>query len=835
MNTEDHIQQAIEHGRRNKEILPLIENWCAKIRLVNFGGVGMIEAQMGLPVGHKRLECPHASLAGIASSHLDHLAVDFYDRHCHSCQHRVPVRMPNLLVLVEGRDRERAREQQREQELAHQASEALSKRRQDRKRLWAGLSPSGRGLLDLIDRVDAGPDFEDCRVLVEAAKSAPEAFIGAVGESLVPLSNAGGEARTATALEALAAINYDADTVAKLAFEALARREALELAGHLVQERMASVHLPLLAAALPALVELASSSRHFPSVQLDSCDPDPLLRAFELFPDLITSHLTTLLTEADKWPRVLACDAIDAIRRKRPASLIDFAQALLQSIGLPDDDYDFGSSASRAARLLSHALRLAPARIDALVQDALQKASGEREQYLFRIYFDTVGRGAESKQPKASYTEAERLAFDRIVSMLATRRSGEPLGDSLSFLRDDARDWPRLVDEYADRFLGIAALIASDLDETPYSPLLDPRPEPLKALEAESRRMQLQHALHDVTELVGWAGARNPRTVGAQIIRDIDTLPVEHERLKGALVEALGTVGATAEGVGLVLPTLYGALTARSQRLRAAGARAYREITSTLEDVDELPLLLHETFLVLLSDPYVVVHRTATRALREVRLPKALLPQATAALVNIINVYAASKDDDDFLGEAIRAFISLMRRRKKMSSEVARRLVRVLVGMEPREAEEVIDWCGDSLEDGEGFPDLLVKLLADRSISDYAAERLSEHLWRMKRADVVRLKSELETVAAMTRRREYDFTDDILQILSEAGEWRSVENVASRWLNSLEENDWNRWQRVRAGVRLLAAQVELAAVEGRTDAVPALRAQWMMLTGSSKE
>ena len=32
----------------------------------------------------------------------------FNDRHCHACQRRVPVRMPNLLVFVERRDRERA-------------------------------------------------------------------------------------------------------------------------------------------------------------------------------------------------------------------------------------------------------------------------------------------------------------------------------------------------------------------------------------------------------------------------------------------------------------------------------------------------------------------------------------------------------------------------------------------------------------------------------------------------------------------------------------------------------------------------------------------------------
>jgi hypothetical protein len=150
MDTEDHIQRAIELGRRNRESLELIENWCANLRVVSWGGVGLVELQTGLPVGHKRIECPHATQAGIASSHLDHLAVDFYDRHCRSCQHRVPVRMPNLLVLVEQRDREVAAARERDHILEQRKNQELADRKRERDLPRPDLNAPGQGVLDLI-------------------------------------------------------------------------------------------------------------------------------------------------------------------------------------------------------------------------------------------------------------------------------------------------------------------------------------------------------------------------------------------------------------------------------------------------------------------------------------------------------------------------------------------------------------------------------------------------------------------------------------------------------------------------------------------------------------
>lgn len=836
MDTEDHIQRAIDFGRRNKEALELIQNWCTNLRLVDYGGVGLVEAQTGLPIGTKRIECPHATQAGIASAHLEHLAVDFYDRHCQSCQHRVPVRMPNLLVLVERRDREVAAARERERAIEDQKNRELAERKSARDLLRGNLSAPGQGVLDLIDRVDSGAESEDARILIDTAHTAPHEFTESIREALVRLVDAGGQSRTATALETLRVLGFEQNRLVSCALRALARSEAAPIAGDIVAAGMTAEHAALTPPALPAIVDLASSERRFPFVSAESAPSDPraLLRVYEVCPEAVVEYLRALLCVSEKWPRILACDAIETIRQTRPAFGAEMAGALIESIGLPDDDYDMGAAAVRAARLLSRTFRYAAAEIDVLVQDALRSASGERQKRLFRVYTNSVGREVYHQEGPLTPGDAERLAFQRIMDLVTTRPDDDRFDDVLHFLRHDARKWPTLVDEHSVSLLGAAALIASDLDQ-PYSALLDPRPNALKALEAESRRMRLQYTLIALTELVGWAGARNPDTTGAQIVRDIDALPDGNDRLKAALVEALGEVGRNADGLPSILPALYGALTSRSQIVRAAAARAYKDIASELDDLDDLPPLLHETFLVLLGDPYLVVHKTAVHALQEVELPLRFCSRASSRLAHVINVYAESNDDDRFLADALQAFVYLTNRREKMTPALADQIIRVLDKMDPSSAVEVVDRCGRSLENAKAFPDFIVKLLCEASLTDYESERLAHFLWSLPRTELRRLAPQLESAVSVFRQRETDLTDDVIQLLSAIGAWPTVESIATRVVDALDDSRWNRWQRVQAELRRVAARVEMAASDGRLDVISELQKQWLTLLQTIKD
>src|SRR6476619_8213717 len=95
--------------------MKLVRNGCAHVTVRKHSGVGLVEIQTGLPIGHHFLECPHAPAGGMAAWDLADTAVDFYDRNCVDCKHRQPVGLPNISKLVAERD---ARKKVREQEQA---------------------------------------------------------------------------------------------------------------------------------------------------------------------------------------------------------------------------------------------------------------------------------------------------------------------------------------------------------------------------------------------------------------------------------------------------------------------------------------------------------------------------------------------------------------------------------------------------------------------------------------------------------------------------------------------------------------------------------------------
>jgi hypothetical protein len=50
--SDKSIQRAIEIGKKNKQIVELICNWCAHIA-INRHGVGIVEIDTGLAIGHR--------------------------------------------------------------------------------------------------------------------------------------------------------------------------------------------------------------------------------------------------------------------------------------------------------------------------------------------------------------------------------------------------------------------------------------------------------------------------------------------------------------------------------------------------------------------------------------------------------------------------------------------------------------------------------------------------------------------------------------------------------------------------------------------------------------
>ncbi len=68
MIKDDDINRAVEAGKKNQATIGLVRNCgCRHAGIRKMGGVGIIEQQTGLPIGHHAMACEFAADPGMGT------------------------------------------------------------------------------------------------------------------------------------------------------------------------------------------------------------------------------------------------------------------------------------------------------------------------------------------------------------------------------------------------------------------------------------------------------------------------------------------------------------------------------------------------------------------------------------------------------------------------------------------------------------------------------------------------------------------------------------------------------------------------------------------------
>jgi hypothetical protein len=827
LDVDGNIQKAIGYGEANKKTIDLAQNWCGHIEIHRWGGTGLVEIETGLPIGHRYFKCPHASAAGMAGMDLATVALDFYDRNCKDCTKRLPVRFPNLYTeLVTKRDEARRRDDETQRQASERSARALEDRAARRTEFASGYMPAIAGIFTTIDELDRNPTGEKHKVLLETARTVPSLFNARVRETLFELADAGGFFRTDAALEILGAVSADDRRLCDCALRALAREDGVFTAADIVSKRLDDTHAEFLKAALPSLIRVAAPIRGFVPFSGSPGKPQALLAAYRLFPDLVEAAVRNALAVSHKYERIKAFEAVSIIARADPAFGLKVADTLISSLDLPDDHYGEEGSAEGAATLaLAQIMLDDPVQVDHLIQRNIATGSEELRTILFRVYEEILSfRRLPEGHPGTK--AAQELAYRRFVELLVNHPEHELLTQVIWFLRDEAKRFPHLLTLHAETLLGAAALIATDLDE-PSSPLLDLdlRPDPLKALEKQGQRQNSYYALLAIVEAIGFAAAGNPKTVGKLLVETFEKLDPRHDHLRAALVEGLGRMARDASALPIVVPALYQAMMSGSTLVRAASARAYVHLAKHCSE--DLPPLVHESFLLLLMDPYVAVHSAALDALREVDLPKTFTPRVVACLGAIISAYRQSRSDSDILSKAIQRFLELAD--PDLISRTRNVIVSIVDGMTTSAATDVVLYSASALRGASNFGELLIKLIGDPETNEYHIDDLVDELEETPPEQVLALSDRIKTVASTCASHDIEIADDLIAILSSSGAWRAAVAVARDATEQLSDDTWDRPRKLRSALRQVAAEIEAAADSGDAALVLELAKRWREL------
>jgi hypothetical protein len=812
---DDDIERAVRIGEANAKVIELARNWCAHLEVEKNGGTGIVEAQTGLPIGMRSFKCVHASAAGFAGMVLETIALDFYDRNCIGCKKRVPVQLPNLSQLVAEREREASAVRYRREAKEREEETLYEARRRQREILSEDADEATRALFESIDSFDADPTSQKAEVLVQLSRIAPERFDKGVQEALFRLGN---ESTSYIVLDAVLTVlrNIQADrkTLCDSALRVLSR-STMAIAGTIIAENVSSEHVQHLAAAIPALIALAGPHEHwFPPSEVKD-DPEGLLAVFRVAAGAVSEIIGEMLGSADKVIRIRAVHAIQLIRQIDDSFGLALIEPLVLSTVLPDNAYDIGSSEGWVQDLLAELLESHFDEVDPLLTSSFANLQEhDADVGLDQVYLRLFRSHRHGKEKPTKTTHAHEVLFARVLNYLSTKCAEQGSLQLLEFLRHDAEQYPDLVEAHIDGLLGAIAILA-DEQVTASSSLLQLHlpPNPLVALEAGHRKQCLHYLVDAVAHLVGNTAKQRPGTVGNALLSTITQIEAAHDELRAALVTALGLMAQNRETLPSILPSLYGAMTCNSQRVRAAAARAYGELIN--RDPDDLPPLLHATFIALLSDPYVIVHWAALDVLDRSWLPDEYDKVLQLRVFHIIGAHSGSKRDDNVLKVALDVFLGFHRGKNDGLSANLRDFMLDKIKLCGRhDRAELLRHHAFQLMEATGFTRAVLELLTAQDVSEYTVEDLIGTLRKVPPAHIRAVADEFVSAIETCSLHGHHVVDAAIEILTGASLWshamKLCESQEKRWGDS----EWDRQRKLHSHLRLLGCAIEYYSSEG---------------------
>jgi hypothetical protein len=728
---------------------------------------------------------------------------------------------------VGARDAARQQASAAQTRAAEEAANAMAERATRRSELAQGGDPARTGIFTALDEFDRQPTDHNRQVLVATATAASGQFDSSVQEALYDLAEAGGFTRTEGSIEVLMLIGAHQGRFCATALRALARGDGLLQAALVVQQYLSKENEAELPAALPALIMLASPVRApFPVGKRSTGDSRPLIAAFRVFPDLVLAALRERLQSSDKHVRIQACDAISSIVEIDSSFGLKLVDDLVRSMYLPDDWYDEGPAERAAANTIAEIMLSYPHEVDSRLQLEAQTASTEVRAALLDVYKHIL-RGDRNTEREREGDPACEISYRRFVDLLSNRAENELLSKAIEFLERAALRFPHFLEEHAETLVGAAALIAADL-EVPQSPIADLslKPDPLKEIEAQSRRDTLRYALRAVFQPIGLLASRKPDTVGKLILASFEGIGDEHQYLKAGLVRAIGYMATTPAGSAVALPALYRATTNQLPLVRAAAAKAYSQLAK--KNPDDLPSLIHETFLLLLSDPYVIVHTAAVDALREVSLPAEFTHRVIRGLWSLVGAYSKDRSNDRLLSEFLERLLRELASTDKslIDRPTQRAILSIVRKMNARWAAHFVADNGHYLNGCPEFGALLIRLIGDADLDQYVVEDLLAELAEVGSGEILQISADFRAAAKTRASQGDDVTDEFIEILTAARAWSVAVDIARDSTDRLTDSDWDRPRKLRSEARQIAAALECAAADSNSERVIELTRLW---------
>jgi hypothetical protein len=824
MKTDRRINMAIASGERNQEAMELIRNWCRHARVKKMGGIGIVEAQTGLPIGPHAMACDYAAANGLAMWDLGDAALDFHDRNCVGCTHRAPVGLPNLSKLIGERDRARAEYAREEERRREDLTARHTARKARRANFRAGLPALAAIIIDHVDELD-GPDPKDAAArILGTVKLAPDTFEPSVVSYFFELL----EAREAwfydTGLQVIHALNIEPERLTRCAMQALADSRGTDEAAEIVEEHAALVDSAQIPSALPALIECAYPRRS-PMQQWVISRPSPLLALYRAHPQDVERALGALIDHARAYFVSVGARGITFLAEVDASLPCRFDRSLLARLvrgrDLREQEFSSGMGdegvVAALREAIEHAFEGDPEETDDLAVQFLASASGDDEAQIYKVY-EGVLHGRRRRDRTRPADAADRTALRRLLAAANQTNSYEVLQELHGAFSYVAEELITLAREELPNILGAVLMLSDKIGASEGSPIIEN--DPVSAMERGnicSQRTNLQNAL------VNWAAeaAGGDSRATAQYLDVLSSIREEHAVLRARLTEEAHRLMRTPEGLIATLPPIYSALFGTSVRVRAAAAAAIGKLDGKTKG--DLPRLVYEALVAQLTDSYVMVHQSAFEALERIELPDSLEQDARGAVMTLILTYHQSRKDDRFLLDCICRYLERFTTdaEKAWLSDLFLEIVAKL------KADELVEerWrLSRQFRDKPRFADVWVRVLEEAHALRYREDDLIETLNSLPGPEIYRHRARLEKLG--NESDSWTLPRRLIESLTRSGAWLEAVHIAERVYARIPDTVEMRARKLFVNQYRIATRFEAAIAAGQMEELKELAQAW---------
>lgn len=825
---DDEYRSAIEAGQRNLKAQNLIKNWCGHAEIIRSPGRGLLESMTHLPIGHMGVQCKYSKNGSILSFLLEDAAYEFYQNNCKNCSKRIPVGTPNILEFVVPR--EKAVERQREKREAEEAkrSQEQVRRREERAELRINLTFEESLVLNLLDDLDQeGIEKNDPR-LEQLANLAPETFTKEVIKYLLPAVLHQDLPYSVPAAKALLRTSLNRDQ--KLAI-------AVRLVSNFVESSLA-IDEVLAGAERLSHGDLERVLRRFVSMALGPppggaigirkirINPLPIRSLFSKRRADVCQIVDKLISDSDPFKISKAVEIIlatddEELLAQHTRNII--AKLMRRRTLLPAERRD--------SRVIYY-LRLA---VTACLDRYPEKADNEIQSFL-RDH-DEIGRDEAYKayrsvlrhdfRKKAIIGQAQRIAFKRLLWASAARPENA-MDEPGQFFRHSWSEFAELASEHFDELIGAAANLTQSIESTYSDSSIELPDNPLSEIERDNRRSAIAGLQ---SALIEWAtvGAKYKGREGIREFLNLyRRLPEDQEQMRGNMIAHVSKLLTGVESLTLVLSDWYRALMHESVLIRAKAAEAWESVPHHL--VRDFPDLFFQAYSVLLSDPYVVVHRRALESLRRRSFPKEKRELIKNRLWVLVILYAKEGKESEFLVSCVETYAYLCLSAREREGEMGQLLSNILLNLEGRALYHAVDRLWMGFAKVPDFSKVALKAIQDDYTRSISTDDCIAMLLRAPREELKNCVDDIKRAfKALKPYRPEGFFEALVYaaLLTKAGNHAVSAECFQEMLAEIPVEDRSALWRIQTSLIATASQIELSIGSG--DAFYELVGHWKTL------